>query len=236
MTDELNDASERALRTTWSFRSAYEREAATRFEKLAQDFEIIGVPEELRSLAKHAAFDSAAHAERCDVIARRFGDDGKAAPAHYDNDADTAARSLQDRILYEAVAFAVVSETINSALLEAARANARDLELCEVLDAILAKEISHARVGWMHLAHARQHGSGDWIANELPSILKSSLVQLVERAPGSSDETLASYGELSRPARLGAFRSALENILFPGFERFGVDLTDARDWADRTFG
>ena len=61
--------------------------------------------------------------------------------------------------------------------------------------------------------------------------------ELFADAPEADDAELLRHGVLPRPAKRQIFVAALEDVVFPGLVRFGVDAGPARAWlADRLAG
>lgn len=232
MTSELDDRTRRAIATTWAYRARYERFAEARFRKIASDLAERDFGEDVIELATRAALTSATNVLRCDEVARAYGESDALdeAASAWANGSDTDGDWLED-----VVAFACVSEPVETALRHAALARTVDEGLEEALESILLTEVLHARVGWTILSHERVAGRGESIASRLPEMLARKLSQDVVRGPGSESDALSAFGELTRATRLGAFRELVDGALFEGFERFGVDTTLARAWLEKTF-
>jgi hypothetical protein len=98
--------------------------------------------------------------------------------------------------------------------------------------AILRDEVKHAQLGWAHLAHERQNGRGEFIAEVLPHMLSGSVRAEIftEDAIDEGDPIWIEHGELPGALRLTIFARTLETVVFPGLEKLGVDTAHGRAW------
>lgn len=216
----------------WAFRARSEREAATRFERLAAQLEAAHAAPVVVAMARRAAGDEVRHVEICAELAARYGHPGGPAdplPAHEIGPRSLAAR---ERLLYEVVAFCAVTESINSALMTVSFAQATDPAVRSAVREILRDEVNHARLGWAHLSAERAQGAGAHLAASLPAMLAGTVREELF-APGDGaaiDPRLAGHGELPLAVRAEVFVRTLESVVFPGLEAHGVSAAAGRRW------
>ncbi len=105
----------------------------------------------------------------------------------------------------------------------------------DAVRAILKDEVSHSRMGWAHLEAERQHGRGDFLSHAFVSMFEQAGVDEIfdpeDRLRDSP--ALAAHGELSLDRRTGIFRGAVGELILPGWEAAGLDISAARTWLQR---
>lgn len=132
------------------------------------------------------------------------------------------------------VGFCCISETYASAYLSACWQAATEPLARKALHQLLADEVGHGQLGWAFLAcpiapNARQ--IGDWLVPLLDAYER----YLRLRAAAYPDVDLPAHGA-PHPRRLvPQYRASVAELILPGFERFGVDISAARTWlSDRS--
>lgn len=228
------DESARALaRHVWRHRLASELEAAQRFRALVPALRGLGISETIVGLANEAAADELEHAKLCRQLVQYFGGTLRSEP-------QTALRRLappgiegRDRVLYEIVAMSCVTETLSTALLGQLVARARDSVCKRAMHTILKDEVNHSRLGWAFLATTGPRGEPDCVGPYLPDMLEATLGDdFFDAAPGPDPRLaeLAGLGSLERPERQQVIRETLLHVVFPGLERFGIEVTLGKRW------
>lgn len=216
----------------WVFRCSVELEAEARFERLAGRMERLGDGAELVALARSASADERLHAELCAEQAALLGEKVALGPVRDLAEIAPAAAPLADRVLYEVVAACCVSETesmgVLTTLLEAARAPGLRL----ALQTLASDEVRHARLGWAYLARAHAEGRVAFLGPLVPAMLGGSVApDLFEAASGDrDDDALLELGVLPHRLQREVFERTLEEVVFPGFERLGVETGPGRAW------
>ena len=216
----------------WGFRWTVERDAEARFLALARRLEALGAPAPIAELARRAASDEERHAAHCARIAGELGapvpDAGPLPPA------PVAPASLdeEDRVTYELVAACCVAETVSVAVLTALLPHARDPDLRAVLHELATDEVSHARLGWAHLATAAARGRTAFLGPLLPPMLAGSADDDLfdEGDPDHEDVALLPLGVLPHATKRELFLGALDEVVLPGLARAGVDTAAASAW------
>lgn len=222
----------------WAFRARSEREASSRFDRLAAQLDAEDAAPVVVAMARRAAADEGRHVAICEELAARYGHRG--AP-----DEETAAGEIgprgagdRERLLYEVVAFCAVTESINAALMTVSFERATDPAVRAAVREILRDEVTHARLGWAHLSAERARGGGEGLARGLPAMLAGTVRdELFAPTDGEAvDPALAGHGELPRALRVEVFVRTMEAVVFPGLEAHGVDTGAGRSWLAKARG
>jgi hypothetical protein len=221
-----------AAAAAWRFRFLVERDAEARFSSLARRLEELEAPAPIVDLARRAGRDERRHAQHCARIAAALG--GPVPVADPPPPAPVAPAWLgeEDQVTYELVAACCVAETVSVAVLTALLAAARDPGLRAVLHELAIDEVSHARLGWAHLATAREPGRTAFLAPLLPAMLAGSADEdlFLPVTPEREDEALVALGVLPHATRRELFLGTIDEVVLPGLERAGVDVAEARGW------
>lgn len=228
----LDDARAAAARV-WRYRHQVELEAAERFRVLAAELANFGVSEPIVGMTRRAASDELRHAEHCADLVRHFG--GTLAAPSGVTPGSVAPRVLsgRERLLYDVVALACVTETLSTALLGVLVDRSQDPVAKRVLQSILRDEVGHSRLGWAFLAEEHARGARDCVSEWLPAMLSATLSEelfMPTTEASALDTTLAGFGALERAERRRVVREALSTVIFPGLERFGIDARRGRAW------
>jgi hypothetical protein len=236
----LAPAARTVVGDTWRDRMKQEHLAVGAFALLAHELAEDGCDPVVLSLVTRAANDEVRHAEVCRRMAVAFLGD-ELVPARFKGLPKVPAHAdapREDRVLLHIVEMCCLSETITGVYFTEMCARARQPTARAVLEALLKDEIDHGRVGWAYLAtRAREKRLGD-LARSLPPLLDRTVgrtLRSVERSP-EDDGAMESYGWLGRTAALAAIRHALRDVIVPGFETLGVDLSVAQSTVGELLG
>jgi hypothetical protein len=231
------DAQARALvAQTWAFRTRAERESELRFRRVAAELEQTAAEPVIVRMARKASHDEHRHAQLCAAMCVRYGGALPAGPAH-DHPATWPGLGPRDRVLYEVVAFCCIAETINAQLLTTIVGRAEAPLVLRVVRRLLKDEVTHAQLGWAHLAAERKRGAGDFLSGKLPHMLAGSVAaEVFDTSPDPTSQSAIAHGELPRAERVALFASALRDVLLPGFATFGLDVRPATAWAEEKLG
>lgn len=230
--DQLADDTRRELADIWLARAATEARVAGSFEVIHRALMALRAEATLTDLAHRAIDDEHRHAEMCRVVASRFAGRPLEQPAplplvipKHREASDELRHSLH------VIGQCAMNETFASAFLEAcvdrtsaplARAATREL---------LSDEIDHARLGWAHIATLstrKRREVEPWLLH----MTKANLKMWRETPrPHSGDATLIAHGA-PLPAQIeDALRSALVDLIIPGFLALGFDTAPLQSWA-----
>jgi hypothetical protein len=216
----------------WTMRARAEGEAAARFARLAEELTATSAVAPVIAMARGAADDELRHAALCRELVRSLG--GTPPEIRPGSAEPSAPRSLalRERVLYEVVAMSCVTETLSAALLGEMVERATDEEVKATMHAILRDEIEHSRLGWAHLAAEHERGAADVIGAYLPAMLRGTVEEELFFTWGEPPEkrALAGLGALDRPARFQIFVATMQQVVFPGLARFGVDVRTGVAW------
>jgi hypothetical protein len=216
----------------WRFRWTVECDAEARFLSLARRLDALGAPPPVPDLARRASADERRHAAHCARIAATLGAPvPRGAPTP---PAPVAPPSLdeEDAVTYELVAACCVAETVSVAVLTALLPAAVDPGLRAVLHELATDEVSHARLGWAHLATASARGRVAFLGPLLVAMLAGSADDDLfdEGDPDHEDEALLALGVLPHATKRELFLGAVEEVVLPGLARAGVDTAAASGW------
>jgi hypothetical protein len=216
----------------WRFRFGVEREAEVRFGRLAKRLLEAGAAPVLVGLAARAATDERRHAERCAELAESYGAPVDRRSPAVAAEIAPAGLPARERLLYEVVAACCVAETESVGVLSTLLGCARGAALRRVLKELAQDEVGHGRLGWAHLAAERARGDTSFLGPLVPAMLEGNaaadLFATVEAE--REDPALLEEGVLPHSLKREVFVRMLEEVIFPGLERFGVDAGDGRAW------
>lgn len=217
----------------WSFRLGSELEAAQRFAALAPRLRAAGASELVVGMTEDAAADELRHAEVCRQLVRHFGGAPPPEPATAPSFAAPVDVEGRERLVYEMVALSCVTETLSTALLGELVARATDPVCKQAMHSILRDEVKHSRLGWAFLAEEHTRLVRDCVGPHLPDMLEATLGDELFKGSATPDPRLAQLaglGSLERPDRLRVVREALERVIFPGLELFGIETSLGKGW------
>jgi hypothetical protein len=228
--NELPDEVRGVVAAAWRFRYEIEVESELRFAALARRLETAGLPNDLVRRARVASADEHRHAAECAEYVKAYG--APVLPPSPNQAREFAPAGLDDaqRLTYEVVATCCIAET-NSATNLVTLFNARPPEpLRSTLQTLSADEVTHGQLGWAYLELARARQRLDFLTPLVPEMLGTGDRLFEAGPPEEEDPRLLRHGVLPRSQRRELFLSALEEVIFPGFERVGVSMADARAW------
>ena len=222
----------RAAAEAWAFRARVEQEAALRFDWLAGVVAGFDAGSPVPAMMRRAADDERRHTELCATLAASLGQS-----VALDGDpkfVSIAPRSLDERkaALYEVVAACCLTETESMATLTTLLAVETDPEVREVLHAISRDEVVHSRMGWAHLSRESVAAEVAFLGPLVPGMLAGTIDEGLFGPPPTDEdpEGLLRFGVLPLQKKREVFLGTLEQVVFPGLERFGVDPEPGRRW------
>jgi hypothetical protein len=222
---------------TWRERMKQEHLAVGAFALLAQELAEVGCDPVVLSLVTRAANDEVRHAEVCRRMAvALLGDAEVPARLHgFPKVPQHPQSSREERVLLHVVEMCCLSETITGVYFTEMVGRATQPTARAALESLLEDEIDHGRVGWAYLSTRAQDARLDGLAAAVPALLERTVGRALRQAEGSheDDAAMESYGWLGRTTALATIRRALRDVIVPGFETLGVDLSAARATIDK---
>ena len=227
----------RAAAEAWAFRARVEQEAALRFDRLAATVARFDAGSPVPAMMRRAADDERRHTQLCARLAGSLGRPVGLEPIELPA---IAPRSLDARkaALYEVVAACCITETESMSVLTTLLAGEPDPEVREVLHAISRDEVVHSRMGWAHLAREASTAEVAFLGPLVPGMLAGTIDEGLFGAPPADEdpEGLLRLGVLPLAKKREVFLGTLEQVVFPGLEKFGVDPEPARRWLAHAAG
>jgi len=222
----------RVAAEAWLFRWGVEVDAALRFERLAERLAAIGASRSIVALARRSERDERRHAEICARLAEELGARVPAALPGTPREIAPSGLLRRGRVLYEVVAACCVTETESMSVLTTLLAAVRSRRMRAVLRELASDEVRHSRLGWAHLASEHAAGVTSFLGPLVPAMLEGSAApDLFEAVPAArEDPRLLEYGVLPHRLKREVFVRALEEVVFPGLQRFGVETRPGRAW------
>ena len=110
-----------------------------------------------------------------------------------------------------------------------------DPEVRDVLHSISRDEVVHCRMGWAHLSRESAAGEVAFLGQLIPGMLAGTIDEGLFGAPPADEDPdgLLRLGVLPLEKKREVFLGTLEQVVFPGLERFGVDPEPGRRWLAR---
>ena len=231
------DARQLAARV-WTARYLVEIDAAVRFERLARELAELDGLHDVIQLATRAGEDERRHGELCLELIAHFGGKLPEPPSPAAPPLRLAGATARERLLYEIVALCCVTETLSTALLGTMCDEAVDPVGARAMRSIVKDEVRHSQLGWAHLAAEHQQGMRDVVGSRLPAMLAQTLEpELFSRRPEHPlQEELDTMGALGRAKRRRIVVETLSEVVFPGLERFGIDIRPGQQWLQQQAG
>lgn len=237
--DALSTDSRAILAGIWQERGASELKVAGGFSALAAALLEHGTVDEVLKLVSRAVRDEVHHAEIAVDMAARY----RASEVEWPPPAPFPVPVLAPadgrlRATLLVIAMCCINETLACGILEGQLSQATSPLTRAALQSVLSDEIDHARVGWAHITtpFVTPAMKAEIAAGWLPRLLNARLRDLVEVDTPFPGEQLPEHGILTRGARKQIVATALEDVVFPGLARAGIDPTKAREWARSAFG
>jgi len=226
VTDEVR----RLAGAAWAFRARVEREASSRFVRLAAAIPAFDLASPVTGLLRRAAADEDRHAALCAELATAYGSQAGGTAV----DAPIAPRSFgaRDAVLYEIVAACCITETESVATLATLLTGTAEPRVRTVVHEIARDEVVHGRMGWAHLAREAAVRDVSFLSSWVPSMLEGGLDDGILSAAESDPEPddLLRHGVLPRSRKREIFVGTLEEVVFPGLEKLGLTAAPARAW------
>ena len=235
--DRLEPDARRRVGEYWQGRASAELRVAAAFASFAGMLRATGTEPAVLELIDASVENERYHARLCERLACRYL--GTPIPAPETGEVRLPAMpelEAPTRTALYAAGLCAVNESIATVWLKHCLARSAT-ELSRAVNQIhLSDEISHARVGWAHLASA-------WVTPAMRAAIAPRLVTLIRANVGQwlASSTLTGFGVpehgLPDPAEQRAHvLGAVRNVVIPGFDHVGVDVSLARRWFQTEFG
>jgi rubrerythrin len=230
----LPESLRRVVASAWTFRWKVELEAEARFARLAARLHQIGAAATIMELARQASSEERRHADLCAQMAKHYGEPVPTAGTVTASEIAPSGLLLRGRVLYEMVAACCITETESIGVLTTLLRSARSDRMRRVLHELAEDEVGHSRLGWAHLASEHAQGATSFLGPFIPSMLEGSIDEdlFLPVSRAREDEALLDHGVLPHTLKREVFTGAMEDVVFPGLERFGVDTAAARSWLE----
>ncbi len=230
----LPESLRRLAASAWIFRWNVELEAEARFARLAGRLEQIGAAPAVAELAHRASKEERRHADLCARMAEEYGEPARASAAVAVPDIVPSGLLLRGQVLYEMVAACCITETESIGVLTTLLGFVRGEPMRRVLHELAQDEVGHSRLGWAHLASEHAQGATSFLGPFIPSMLEGSIDPdlFQPAAPEREDRALLEHGVLPHGLKRRVFVRTMEEVVFPGLDRFGVDAAPARAWLE----
>lgn len=231
--DALDGATRERLSLQWEVRATAELRVASVFAVLIRELLETGADPPVLQICARAVSDEVRHAEICRLLAERYGAREVAWPAPGATPMPPHARAPERlRPTLRAVAMGCINETIASAWLEASLKGATAPLARAAIRELMADDVHHARLGWAHLASERivprtRREIAAWVPRLLETAAKPWLDGAVGDDPGVPD-----HGVPSAEATRAIVHSTVRDVILPGLETLGLDITPARGWVE----
>jgi hypothetical protein len=214
----------------WAFRATAELDAAARFQRIEGELRRLHASAALADLAAKAAVDERRHHVLCAELAQRFGRREVASVERRAGPLDAGLHDPRQQLLYEVVAMSCITESLSAALLLQMRKDAEDDAVARVVHAVLRDEVSHAQLGWGHLAAESSRIHTAFLGPCLPRMLAATVDEEIFGEGTAPGDDLAAWGGLPRATRCEIFVGTMRDVVFPGLRRFGVDTAAGEQW------
>lgn len=225
----------RALANLWLSQAATERRVGYSFDVVHRALVALDADAGLIETAARAVDDELRHAELCCEMASRYAERRLDAPEElpFSHPMHPEARTEALRRALWVLGQCSLNETFAAAYLECSHENATVPLARAALRELLSDEIDHARVGWAFastLDEATRAELSDWL---VPLAICNLREWRSLTLPTFERDAVYAHGVPRRAQVEAALRNALDEMIAPGFERFGFDVRPLRAWIAR---
>jgi len=217
---------------TWAARAESEVRSTQRFASLSSALRAHSATPTVVGLCDRAAKDEERHVKLCTTLAEEFGVSPDLEGIQRPGPLAPMELPIRARVLYEVVALCCVNETINAALLGHVYEHAKWPSIRLTAHTLVGDEIWHSRMGWAHLGSEQSETSVEWLSAHVVPLLERAGAHEIFNAERREREAphMIQYGELNYATRVTLFQEIVNTVILPGFESFGVDVTEGRKW------
>jgi len=235
--DRLDERSRKRVGDYWAGRAEAELRVAVAFASLGEQLRDTGTEPAVLALLDASGANERYHASLCERLAVRYLGMPIAKPqAGQVHLPPLPGVDRPMRAALFAAGLCAVNESIATVWLEHGFARATAPLARAVNQIHLADEVVHARVGWAHLASR-------WVTPVMRRDLSRWLVPLLRTnvAQWLASETLAGpgvpdHGLVDPIEQRAHVLGAVHNVVIPGFDHVGIDVSAAARWFKAEFG
>jgi hypothetical protein len=229
----VNPGLRRQVGEAWAFRARVEHDAAHRFTRLAGTISSFDRESPVIALMHRAAADEVRHAGLCEELAASYQHPVQA-PVDPESEIAPAKLATRQAVLYEVVAACCITETESVATVATLLAEPAEPRVREILHLIARDEVVHGRMGWTHLAREAASTDVTFLSAWIPAMLAGTVddTLFADAAEEEPADALMRHGVLPQARKREIFVGTLRDVVFPGLEKFGIDLGPARAWLD----
>jgi len=235
----LPERSRAAIGGSWRERMRQEHLAVGAFARLTQELAAVGCNGAVLELIARASSDEVRHAEICGRMATALLGEGQVPNGWrgLPKLPSLPGADVSMQALLHVVEMCCLSETLTGVFFTEMHARAALPAARGVIESLLEDEIDHGRVGWAYLAVRAQASSLGGLARALPEMLDRTFGRVL-RGPGriEDDDAMEAFGYVREGACAAIFRRALRDVVVPGFELLGVDLSPSREVLEKLLG
>lgn len=224
-----------SIAITWAQRAQAELGAERRFRQLAEQLADLGAQSTVIVLTRNAQEDEGRHAVMCAQVAREYGHSTgfeRFSTSTHIQKSWSQRQSPEERLLCEVTLMCCITETFNASLLNSIYGASPRTATRKVIHQILKDEVKHSQIGWAHLTSEAQKRDCYFLADYLDEMLDISVKDdLFLPVPEDLEDTDSfGYGVMPMALRLNQFKETMDQVVLPGFERFGINTFKARKW------
>lgn len=227
----LDGATRRAIADTWQRRAGEELKVATLFSMLCRELLETGADGDVLIAASRAIHDEVRHAEICRALASRYRrqDVGWPPPVALKLRRVPPRSAVQTVLIVAEMCCA--NEAVAATYLDASYAGATGPCARAALRELLRDEVEHARFGWAYVGRA--------VASPTPRLaLGQHILPIVQQVVACWFDDSAITIPAGMPAdglpsvavQRACAVTAMRDLVLPGFERLGFDVSAARSW------
>ncbi len=231
--DDLSPTQRLVLADVWRGRAASERRVSESFTVVRDALVSLDAPRDLVDLATRAIDDEMRHAELSRMVASRCALQEIDHPPRLVLELPLhAGASERLRHILHVVGQCAFNETIASAFLEAAIAEATAPLARAALRELLSDEIDHARIGWALLASLDATTRAE-VERWLPPMAIANLRMWRDaHRTYADDASLAAHGAPSVASVERALLLAFRDLILPGFAHLGMGTAKIAAWLE----
>jgi hypothetical protein len=235
--DRLGEGARRRVGDYWQGRAGAELRVAAAFSSLGAKLRQTGTEPAILELLDASIANELYHSALCERLATRY----LGAPIARPEAGTVHLPPLPDvdppmRAALYAAGLCAVNESIATVWLEHCFARSTSPLARAVNQVHLSDEIVHARIGWAHLVSS-------WVTNSMRREIAGWLVPLLRtnveqwiRSSTFQGGGVPEHGIPDPAEQREQVLGAVRNVVIPGFDYVGVDVSAAAKWFRREFG
>jgi hypothetical protein len=218
---------------SWLLRMEQEHLAVGAFAQLTAELAALGCQPAILELAARAVADEVRHAQLCRQAAiAHLGAERVPAFLRGAREPPAYAADREQALVLLATEMCCISETLTGAFFTEMLERTSTAEARALVRALLTDEIDHGRIGWALLEDRRKRGMDlAFVAAALPALLAHQCADVIVPTSITDEPALEAHGYLGPAACAYVYRTALADIVLPGFDELGIDTSAARHHA-----